>query len=103
MQIKNYILIAIVSFLVGSAITGGTIFYFFCKANGEYEKEISRRNDFIKSLKSSLESANLTIDDITRVRKKLSDNNIEAVSVVNRIADIQSEIRRILESGSTEK
>ena len=103
MQIKNYIIAGIICFIIGCLLTGGISLYIFFRVGTDYEKDIAERDSVIERIREDLAAANNTIAEITEIRTGLEKSNSEAITIVVKLRECQSEFRQGLESGTEKK
>jgi len=93
----------IISFFLGCFITCGVGYYIFTKTNQQHNTEIQRRENIITTIKEDLNSTKLELDRIAKINNELGDNNIEAIRILDRAIECQSEIGSRLQEGTIQE
>jgi hypothetical protein len=113
-MVKNYIYIAIIFFIIGAIITGGSITIIdhniSNRENKKYADAIRQRDDKITGLETNILSANKIISNITATsgrieftNKQLTNTSQRGLDIIRDIEKAQSDYRQSISNTSTKE
>ena len=100
---KNFFIGFIVGVVITAVILGGVSYYIFSKVNREHAETIKQRDIIDKQLRENIATANSIIEGLTITSQQIEIKSNDGVELIRGIKDCQSEIRKGLSSGSTQK